>query len=286
MVSRRTFLLQSSVGAATAVLAARAASASESLPDTRAVPSGDAVQTKILYIGGGRSAGGWAEPSTVLEGIGFGSGTPHLEYEFYEHLAIHEIIKNSVSAEQEGYDAVVIGCFYDPGLREARELVKIPVVGVCEASLHVASMLCAGKFSVLVGRQKWIPKMADNANIYGFESRIASWRVLDLTVPDMRDRERTRVAILREAKAAKEEDQAECAVLGCTGMARQAKAAEEELGIPVLDPVLMGLKVAEMRATLWKRFGISHSKHGGYESPPPEELAPIYEKTYGRHPTG
>jgi len=209
---------------------------------------------------------------------------PHLEYEFYEHLYIHRIIRTAVWAEKNGYDAMVIGCFYDPGLREARELVKMPVVGVCEASLHVASMLTAGKFSILVGRRKWIPKMADNVRNYGFESRIASWRVLNLTVPDMRDKEKTQAAILREARAAVEEDLAECVILGCTGMAGQAKKAQEELGIPVLDPVLMGLKVAELRAMLWRRFGISHSKIGGYEAPPHEELEPIYRRVYGDYP--
>jgi len=241
------------------------------------------METKILFIGW---FPGWskdiAEPSTTLVGTGFDSGTKHLEYEFYEHLAIHKIIEKTVNAEREGFDGVVIGCFYDPGLREVRELVEIPVVGVCEASLHVASMLSADKFSVLVGRRKWIPKMADNARNYGFDSRIASWRVLDLTVPDMHDMEKTQAAILREARGAVEEDMAECVVLGCTGMAGQAIKAQEELGVPILDPVLMGVKVAELRATLWKRYGISHSKIGGYEPPPMDELEPIWQRVYGK----
>jgi allantoin racemase len=243
------------------------------------------MQIKILFIGGGEGLyGGAAEESTIIDGTGFEAGTKHLEYEFYEHLATRNVIEKAVSAEAEGYDAVVIGCFYDPGLREARELVEMPVVGVCEASLHVASMITAGEFSVLVGRRKWIPKMADNARGYGFEPRIASWRVLGLTVPDMRDKEKTQAAVLREARGAVEEDMAECVVLGCTGMAGQARRAQEELGVPVLDPVLMGVKVAELRALLWKRFGISHSKIGGYEAPPEEELEPIYKKVYGSYP--
>jgi len=241
------------------------------------------LETKILFIGW---FPGWSkdivEPSTTLVGTGFDAGTNHREKEFYEHLAIHKIIEKTVNAEREGLDGVVIGCFYDPGLREARELVEIPVVGVCEASLHVASMLSAGKFSVLVGRRKWIPKMADNAKIYSFDSKIASWRVLDLTVPEMKDEEKTQAAILREARAAVEEDMAECVVLGCTGMAGQAMRAQEELGVPVLDPVLMGVKVAEMRVALWKRYGISQSKIGGYEPPPADELEPIFKKAYGK----
>jgi allantoin racemase len=241
------------------------------------------MENKILFIGWFPS---WSKdiagPETELVGTGFDSGTPHLEYEFYEHLAIHKVIEKTVNAERDGFDAAVIGCFYDPGLREARELVEIPVVGVCEASLHVASMLSAGKFSVLVGRRKWIPKMADNAKVYGFEDRIASWRVLDLTVPDMHDAEKTQAAILREARGAVVEDRAECVVLGCTGMAGQARKAQETLDVPVLDPVLIGVKVAELRARLWKRHGISHSKRGGYEAPPADELEPIWRRVYGK----
>ena len=240
------------------------------------------MQSRILFIGAGKEhVQNLVEPSTIVEGIRFNPILPHLEYEFYEHVAIHDIIEKTVDAERDGYDAVVIGCFYDPGLREARELVKIPVVGVCEASLSVASMISAGKFSILVGRRKWIPKMADTARNYGFEPRIASWRVLNLTVPDMRDKEKTLNAIMRESRKAIEDDMAESIVLGCTGMMGQAIKAQEELGVPILDPVLMGLKVAELRATLWKRFGISHSKIGGYEPPPKKELEPIYKKIYG-----
>lgn len=246
------------------------------------------MQYRILFSGGRKEwLQGLAEPSTVIDVAPREPDevyTPHLEYEFYEHISIHSFIRTAVKAEKGGYDAVALNCFYDPGLREARELVKIPVSAPCESSLHVASMLSAGKFSILVGRRKWIPKMADNARNYGLESRIASWRVLGLTVPDMMDEEKTQAAILREARAAVDEDRAEVVVLGCTGMARQAENAQEILGIPVLDPVIMTLKMAELRATLWKRFGISHSKVGGYEAPPPEELEPIYRKVYGSYP--
>ncbi len=243
------------------------------------------MKLRILFIGGNEE---WfekiAEPDTVVETTWFDQRLEHLEYEFYEHIAIHNIIEQSIVAEKDGFDAIVIGCFYDPGLREVRELVKIPVVGVCEASLHVASMLSAGKFSILVGRRKWIPKMADNAQNYGLDSKISSWRVLDLTVPDMEDKVKTQSAILREARAAVEEDGAEVVCLGCTGMAGQAEHAQEVLGVPVLDPVLVGLKVAEFGAILWRRFGISHSKIGGYEAPPKNELMKLFESVYGKAP--
>jgi allantoin racemase len=242
------------------------------------------VKLRILYIGDGpdkwfaRWLEGWKEPDTVIETCGFGSNARQVEHAFKEHLAADAVIRHSVAAERDGFDAVVIGCFFDPGLCEARELVRIPVVGVCEASLHVAATLSAGKFSVLVPRRKSIPRMSENARSYGLGSKIASWRILGLTMSGMIDRERTQCAILREARIAVEQDLAETVCLGCTAMAGQAKDVQEALGVPVLDPVLVGLKVAESRGTLWKRFGISHSKIGGYETPPSDEFMPVLEQ--------
>jgi len=221
------------------------------------------------------------DPSTIVELSPFRQFLPHLEYEFYEHVAVSDILEKAMKAEEQGYDAAIIGCFYDPGLREARELVSMPVIGVCEASVHIASML-GHRFSILVGRRKWIPKMRDNIRIYGVESKVASWRVLDLTVPDMRDKERTERAVLREASAAVGEDEAEVVVLGCTGMFGQAKKAQESLGIPVLDPVVVGVKVAEALASLYRKFGISHSKKFGYESPPRQEFEAVYQSIKGQ----
>lgn len=57
--------------------------------------------------------------------------------------------------------------------------------------------------------------------------------------------------------------------LGCTGLVGQAKRVQDHLGVPVLDPVLIGLKMAGFKAALWKKFGISHSKIGGYQAPLP-----------------
>ena len=243
------------------------------------------MQIKILFMRGDKE---WlqeiAEDFTRVDVLNVVTGTPHLEYEFYEHIAIHKLLEHCVKAERDGYDGIALNCFYDPGLREARELVRIPVSAPCESSLHVASMLSAGKFSILIGRRKWMPKMKDNARNYGFESKIASWRILDLTVPEMKDMEKTEAAILREAKAAVEEDMAECIVLGCTGMVRQAERVQKVLGVPVLDPVIMTTKMAEIRALLWKRFGVSHSKVGGYEAPTSDEFTSIFTKFYGFPP--
>jgi allantoin racemase len=99
----------------------------------------------------------------------------------------------------------------------------------------------------------------------------------------MRDYKTTIDSIMREGKRAIEEDNAECLILGCTGMIGQAGEAQKNLCVPVLDPVMCGIKVAEMRADLWRNYGISHSKRGGFEAPPKNELKNIFESYYGKN---
>ena len=50
-------------------------------------------------------------------------------------------VKAAKKAEQEGIDAVAIGCLLEPGIQEAREKVTIPVVGALRSSFRIANDL-------------------------------------------------------------------------------------------------------------------------------------------------
>jgi allantoin racemase len=210
-------------------------------------------------------------PDVEVKVVHLSKGPVHLEYHYYEHLNLDETLKWVRWAEKEGYDAVIIGCFYDPGLREAREIVSIPVLGVAEATMHVAATL-GHKFSIIVGRRKWIPKMESNVHLSGLGSKLASFRVINFTVPMMaKEPEKLKEAIFTEAKKAVEEDGAEVVILGCTGESGFMKELIAKLGVPVLDPVVTSWKYAEMLADLHRKVGLTHCKLFGYEAPPKED---------------
>jgi allantoin racemase len=91
--------------------------------------------------------------------VGFSRGPLHVEYHYYETLVLPDIIHTVMEAERLGYDAAVIGCFYDLGLQESREVAKsIVVTAPCEASCLLAASL-GSTFSIIVGRRKWVPQM-------------------------------------------------------------------------------------------------------------------------------
>ncbi|GAH50417.1 unnamed protein product, partial [marine sediment metagenome] len=78
-------------------------------------------------------------PETKLDVVSLARGPMHLEYHYYEALILTDTLHAVRKAELDGYDAAVIGCFYDPGLREAREISeRLVVTAPAEAAMHIA----------------------------------------------------------------------------------------------------------------------------------------------------
>jgi allantoin racemase len=194
-------------------------------------------------------------------------GPPHLEYHLYEHQAFSPMLQLMREAEADGCHAGVIGCFYDGGLRELREALTMPVVGMAEASLLLATTM-GHKFSVIVGRRKWIPKMSDNVVLQGLERRLASFRSVEMGIPDvLADPELFFDRVLEEGRRAVVEDGAEVIVLSEIATPAFWERAREELPVPLVDPGVACWKWAELVADLHEKQGMSHSKVYGYESP-------------------
>lgn len=212
---------------------------------------------------------------TELTMVTLPRGPEHLEYRYYEALVLVDILHLVKEAEHQGFDAAVIGCFYDVGLQSAREVAeRMVVVAPCEASTHIAATL-GDKFSIIVGRRKWIPEMMENVVRYGMKERLASFKSVDLGVLEFHQDEQETARRFREAgREAVERDEAEVLILGCTATYGFYRELQEELGVPVIDSMIAAFKTAEFAAELENRFRWSHSKIGGYESPPPEELVP------------
>jgi allantoin racemase len=213
-------------------------------------------------------------PDTELDLVSLPQGRPqHLEYHAYEGLVVPDLVRLTYEAAQT-HDAVVIGCFYDVGLRECREVSgRAIVTAPCQAATAIAANL-GNTFSVLVGRRKWIPKMRENVHTYGHGAHLVSMRPLELGVHDFQsDHDRTCDRLLTEGRKAVQEDGAEVIILGCTAEYGFYRRMQDELGVPVIDAVLAPFKYAEMLADAAGRFGWYPSRMWGGEPPPQAELA-------------
>src|SRR3546814_4706331 len=90
-------------------------------------------------------------------------------------------------------DAVIIDCMGDPGLKAAREVVSIPVLGPSETAMHLAAML-GHRFSIVTVLDSVVPMIDNLAKLYGMADKLASIRVIDIPVLDLEsDRKSTRL---------------------------------------------------------------------------------------------
>lgn len=206
-----------------------------------------------------------AFPGTTVRVEDVPEGPPSIESAYEEYVSVPGMLKAVTRLAQEGVDAVIVGCFGDPGVDAARELVSIPVVGPGAAAMLFACAL-GHRFSVVTVLDSIIHPLRRLAWDTGVGQKLASVRSVGIPVLELyKDRDRLFSRVIEVGRACIEADGADTIVLGCMTMAfaGQHRDLERVLGVPVVNPALAALKLAEALAAT----GLSHSKVA-YPVPP------------------
>jgi allantoin racemase len=171
-----------------------------------------------------------------------------------ETRAIELSLQRAVQAEQEGYDAFCPFGTRDVGVREARQVVKIPVVGQTEASLLFCGMLDR--------RFAWVTYLpGSEARNYGWarEAGVDHLMVASTAVGIPNSEFPERRAELREQfiRCANEARERGAELMGLVAMSicpLEYSAAEltRACGLPVLDALACQIALAEW----WHRTGL------------------------------
>lgn len=190
-------------------------------------------------------------------------GPSSIETHYDAGVATLFVTKEVEKAAESGYDAVIINCFDDPGLRSAREAVKIPVIGPGRSSMYLACLL-GDQFSILtVGKQKVITVPTPRIRKLGLSTRFASKITTDVKVREIHeDKEEVLEKLSTAGETAVNDHHADVLVLGCTLLWNIKNTLAQRLNVPVIFP---GTVAAEM-AKLLLNIDLSHSK-GGYPNP-------------------
>lgn len=206
-------------------------------------------------------ANGIARPgvSIVVEEVG--EGPLSIESSIEEFMSIGPMLKRMLKIRDEGrFDAVIIGCAGDPGLRPARELLDIPVIGPAESSYLFASMV-SDRFSVvstLQAGEESEDGVRLRAREMGLDAKLVSVEFARLSVADMWNQDSAPVvAMIQDAASRAKKRGAGCIVLGCMSMAFHL--VDEEIRqdpLPIVNPLKTAIKAAESFVDL----GIGHSR--------------------------
>lgn len=189
------------------------------------------------------------------------------------HVLASQVAHNAVRAERAGFDAVAISCFFDPGLREARSLVDIPVVSMCETALFLGTPM-GGRFGLvgLDGEQTFA--LRELATRYGAQDRVVATLPLDppITEADLDevyggggDLEQRLARVAGKAVA-----QGADVIIPAEGVLNTClvhRGIRELAGVPVLDGYGTLLCYAEMLVRLRRSTGARVSHTGAYGRP-------------------
>jgi allantoin racemase len=200
---------------------------------------------------------GWAAPGTSMEIADAPGGPFSIESAAEEAMCVAPTLA-ALARRAAAPDAVIVGCFGDPGLAALREALDCPVIGPFEASMHLGAQL-GHRVGVVTVVDGVIPVLDHLARGMGETLNYAGAIAVNVNVLDLREHAATLADTIADAgRVLVRERGADVLVLGCMSMAflGMAEAIGDRCGVPILNPARVALKTAETMAAL----GLRHSR--------------------------
>lgn len=169
-------------------------------------------------------------------------GAPYIACEASYAVAAHALLDAWAHAlAQPGVqpDAVLIGCFGDPGLTALRESSPAPVTGLAEASFIEAAR--HGRFAIVTGGERWGPMLQRLAQALGHAHGLAGIHTVAPTGAQMAaDPEAARALLAQACRDVVRQMGVQAVILGGAGLAGMAAAVQPQVPVPVIDSVVAG----------------------------------------------
>lgn len=189
-----------------------------------------------------------------------GVGTTYYEWAILEMY----VVEAGLSAEDDGYDAVVVDTTTDSGVTTLRSRLTIPVIGAGSTGYGLASML-GRTFAVITYTDAHRFLVDDALRSTGWKAKCVSIQTMGkepVLVGTSADLIEEDVRLLTNAGWNAVRDGAEVVVLGSTTMHPLAGALADELPVPVIDPGSTAIALAELLVA----SGLAHGK-AAYPAP-------------------
>ena len=207
---------------------------------------------------------------TIVESVpvrnSFAPDAPRAATTYYEWALLEAyVLEAGSSAEDEGYDAVVVDTTTDSSIRALRSRLDIPVVGA-GMTAYALALVVGRRFSVVTYTDAHRFLVEDSLHSYGLRDKCASVRAIGVP-PVLEDAPQEAQAgeidrFVGEAERAITDDGADTILVASTTMHKAAAAMAERLPAPVIDPGPVAIALAELLV----RLRLRHSKLA-YPSP-------------------
>jgi allantoin racemase len=147
------------------------------------------------------------------------------------------LVIDTAEKMKEDFDAIAVNCFLDPGVDELRRVLGKPVVGPCEASLALASLL-GSRIGVVTVHGRALPMIRNRVKMLDHHGKVKSVVGMRMGVLDLyKNAERTREEVIAESEKLIANKHVDVVCFGCTGLAGVAATVQQDLAAVVIDPV-------------------------------------------------
>jgi allantoin racemase len=206
-----------------------------------------------------------AATDTVIETATATTGFPYISSRAEAQIA-GAIALDMIAQRINNIDAVIIAAFGDPGLRAARELFDIPVIGMAEAAMLSACML-GHRFSVVTFTPHMAPWYEESVALAGLQSRFASVRTPTTSFKSIDNVQDELFETLKGlVEVAVNEDGADVVILGGAPLAGLAHRIEGVSAV-LVDP----MSAAICQAQAMVKLAPKGAHAGSYARPPAKQ---------------
>ncbi|RIX98187.1 hydrogenase expression protein HupH [Aureimonas flava] len=177
-----------------------------------------------------------AGPEHEIVGLTADRGFPYIASRAESQIA-GGIALEMIADNLDGADAVIMAAFGDPGLRGARELFDLPVVGMADAAIMSAAML-GDRFSIVTFSpvmRRWYLDCVRDSGLIDRSAGVRTPHDHPLDVNGVKETLRAELCAL--ARRAVEEDGADVVILGGAPLAGLAQEIAPEVPAIVVDPI-------------------------------------------------
>lgn len=199
-------------------------------------------------------AGELAVEGIITNVVNPDSGPISIESSDDRHMVEPQVIEIVKRAEDSGYNGIVIACFDDIGLKEARQITSVPLVDAFSASISMVSHI-ANRFSIVTTYEGAVARITALVN-HLYPSAQCTVRAAGIGVAEAASSGLAPEILSQTIQNAIEKDGAEAIILGSGGLTGKAHTLSVQFGIPMVDVV--GAAISMCQAMV--RLNISPSK--------------------------
>jgi len=231
------------------------------------------------------------EPGVEVEVYGTHKGGMGEQFRFFQAIDTPDIIENILKCKaakgEQRYDAFVSLNSVDPALREAREVLDIPVLGFLETTALVACMM-GRSFSLITPNPKFALSYSERLQLYGLSERLASIEAMDFkhlsdfrtTWIDASARQRLLDEFDRAARRAVAAGAEVIIPCGSHAVHQARRGLREIDGALIMDGLAVLMKMTEMAVKTHKIMGTFVSRKMLYQTPD-EAIRERAKREYG-----